>query len=168
MKNLKEKIEEDFQKALKERDEIEISTLKLLKAAIFDKEKEKRYKIAQKSPQMIEKELEKESALSDEEIEEVLISEVKKRKEAILEFEKGKRKDLAEKEKKEMEILKRYLPKEISSEEIEKMAKEAIEKVGAKNLKDMGKVMKELVPKLKGKAEGLKIAEIVKNLLSKK
>lgn len=168
MKNLKEKIEEDFKKALKERNEIEISTLRLLKAAIFNKEKEKRYKIGQKKPELSAKELEKESILSDEEVQEVLISEVKKRKEAIFEFEKGKREDLVKKEKAEMEILKRYLPKEISPEEIEKMARETIERVEAKDIKDMGKVMKELIPKLKGKAESSTIAEIVKNILSKK
>lgn len=168
MKSLKEKIEKDFQRALKERKEIEVSTLRLLKAAIFNREREKRYKIAKENPQLTEEELERESTLSDEEIERVVISEVKKRKEAILEFERGKRKDLAEKERKEMEILKRYLPKEISKEEIEKILLEVIEKVKAKDMKDMGKVMKEAMARLKGKADGGVVAEIVKNLLSKK
>lgn len=168
MKSLKDKIEADFKKALKEKKELEVSTLRLLKAAIFNKEKEKRYKIAKEKPELGVEELEKESILSDEEIQEVLFFEVKRRKEAILEFEKGKREDLVKKEKEEMEILKRYLPKELSKEEIEKIAKETIEKIGAKEIKDMGKVMKELVRKLKGKAEGATISEIVKNLLSKK
>jgi uncharacterized protein YqeY len=142
--------------------------LKLLKAAIFDREKEKRYKLSKEKTDFRSEELEKESTLTDQEVQEVILSEIKKRKEAIFEFEKGKRKDLVDKEKKEMEVLKKYLPEELSKEEIEKMAKEIIEKIGAKEIKDMGKVMKELMPKVKGKAEGKIVSEIVKRLLSKK
>ncbi|GAH84058.1 unnamed protein product, partial [marine sediment metagenome] len=94
------------------------------------------------------------SELTDEEVIEVISSEVKKRKEAILEFEKGERKDLVEKEKKETEVLKKYLPEQLSEQEIKKLVKVAIETVEAQNLKDMGKVMAELIPQVKGKAEG--------------
>jgi len=166
--NLKEKIEEDFKKALKERNEIEISTLRLLKNEIFNKEKEKRYKIAKENPSLSEKELEKESQLTEEEIKKVILSEIKKRKEAIFEFEKGKREDLAEKEKKELEILKRYLPDLLSKEELEKIVKETIEEVGAQSLKDLGKVMKEIMKKVKGRAEGDEVLKIVKKFLSEK
>jgi uncharacterized protein YqeY len=168
MEKLKEKIEKDFQKALKERKEIEVSTLKLLKAAIFNKEKEKRYKLSKEKPELNSQELEKESFLDDREIQEVILSEIKKRKEAIFEFEKGKREDLVKKEKKEMEVLKRYLPEELSNKEIEKMAREIIEKIGAKEMKDIGKVMKELMPKIKGRAEGALVSKIVKKLLTPK
>jgi len=167
-KNLKEKIEEDFKKALKERNEIEISTLRLLKNEIFNKEKEKRYKIAKENPSLSEKELEKESQLTEEEIKKVILSEIKKRKEAIFEFEKGKREDLAEKEKKELEILKRYLPDLLSKEELEKIVRETIEEVGAQSLKDLGKVMKEIMKKVKGRAEGDEVLKIVKKFLSEK
>jgi uncharacterized protein YqeY len=160
---LKEKIEKDFKEALLKRNEREISTLRMLKAAILEQEKEKRYKKIQEKG--TEADLEKESALSDEEIIKLILREIKKRKEAILEFEKGKRKDLVEKETQEIEILKRYLPEMLSEEEIKKMAKETIEKVRAKNIKDMGRVMKELMPKIQGKAEPSLVSQIVKNLL---
>jgi uncharacterized protein len=160
---LKEKIEKDFKEALLKRDEREISTLRMLKAEILKQEKEKRYKKSQE--RVIEADLEKESVLSDEEIIGLILREIKKRKEAIFEFEKGKRNDLVKKESQEIEILKRYLPEMLSEEEIKKMAKETIEKVGAKNIKDMGKVMKELMPKIQGKAEPPLVSQIVKNLL---
>jgi len=164
---LKEKIEKDFQKTLKERKAIETSTLRMLKAAIFNNEKEKRYKLSKTKPELIEEELEKESQLIDEEIIEVISSEVKKRKEAILEFEKGQREDLVEKEKKEIEILKKYLPEQLSEEEIKKLAKETIKQIGAKETKDMGKVMAELMPRIKGRADGSLAPKIVKDLLGK-
>lgn len=166
--NLREKIEKDFKEALRKRSEIEISTLRLLRASIFNKEKEKRYKIFQEKANLEEDDLEKESKLNDEEILEVIMSEIKKRKEAIFEFERGKRTDLSEREKKEMDILGRYLPKMLSEKEIEKMAKEAIEKLKVKEIKDMGIVMKELMPKIKGRADGSLVSQVVKKILSKK
>jgi len=174
--SLKEKIQEDLNSALKEKKETEVSALRMLKAAVFNKEKGKRYKLSQEKPEIdIEKlgkespqakELEKESALTDEEIMEVISSEIKKRKEAMVLFEQGNRTDLFEKEKKEMEILQKYLPEQLSEEEIKKLAKEAIEKIGAKEIKDMGKVMAELMLKVKGKAEGGLVSKIVKEFLS--
>ncbi len=176
--SIKEKIEEDFKKALKEKKEIEVSTLRMLQAAIFNKEKEKRYRLSKEKPGLnleelkkespLAKELEKESVLTDEEVLEVISSEIKKRKEAILEFEKGKREDLVKKEKAEMEILQRYLPEQLSEEEIKKLAREIIEKLGAKDIKDMGKVMAQLMPKLKGRADGSLVNKIVKDLLTLK
>ena len=162
---LKEKIEKDFQKTLKERKAIETSTLRMLKAAIFNNEKEKRYKLSKEKPELSGEELEEESQLNDEEVIEVISSEVKKRKESILEFEKGKREDLVEKEKKELDILQKYLPEQLSEEELQKLAKEAIDKTGAKEIKDMGKVMQEVMPKVKGKADGTLVSKIVKELL---
>jgi hypothetical protein len=163
---LKIKIEEDFKSALKEKRKTEIATLRMLKAAIFNKEKEKRYKLSQEKPELTGEELEKESKFIDEEVMSVISSEIKKRKEAILEFQKGKREDLMKKEKAEMKILQSYLPEQLPEKEIKKLAKESIEKVGAKNLKDMGKVMSELMPKLKGKAEGSLVSKAVKELLA--
>lgn len=162
---LKEKIQKDFKRALKEERKIEISTLRMLNAAVINREKEKRYKLSKAKPDLKEKDLEKESQLTDEEIIEVVFSEIKKRKEAISEFEKGNRMDLVEKEKKEMEILRKYLPEQLSEEEIRKLAKEVIEKTGAEALKDLGKVMGQLMLKVKGKAEGSLVSKIVKELL---
>lgn len=164
--SLREKIEENVNSALKEKKEIEISVLRMLLAVVLNKEKEKRYKFFNTEPEMTEPELVEKSQLNNEEIIEVISSEVKKRKEAILGFEKGNRMDMAEKEKTEIEILKNYLPEQISEEEIKKLAEEAVKKTGAKEAKDMGKVMAELMPKVKGKADGNAVSQIVKELLT--
>jgi uncharacterized protein YqeY len=165
---LKEKILKDLNRTIKERKEIEVSTLRLLLSAIFNKEKEKRYKLSKQKPELTEKDLEKESQLVDEEVIEVISSEIKKRKESIELFEKGQRQDLVEKETKEKEILEKYLPEQLSEEEIKKLVKEVIDKTGAKEIKDMGKVMAELIPKVKGKADGATVSKIVKELLTPK
>lgn len=162
---LKEKIELDFKQALKEKREIEVSALRMLKAAIFNKEKEKRYGLSKENPDLNNEELEEKSSLTDEEILNIVFSKTKRAKESISEFEKGKRQDLVEKEKEELKIFKSYLPEQLSEKEIKKMAEEIIVKTGAKDIKDMGKVMSELMPKVKGKAEGAVVSKIIKELL---
>ena len=163
---LKEKIKQDLKNALKEARETELSVLRMVFSAITNKEKEKRYKKIKEKPDLKEEELEKESQLTDEEVLEVISFEAKKRKEAVSLFEKGGRRDLAEKEKKETEILEKYLPEPLSEEEIKKLAKEAVEKTGAGEMKDMGKVIAELMPKVKGKAEGSLVSKIIRELLN--
>jgi uncharacterized protein YqeY len=163
---LKQKIQEDLKSALREKKELELSVLRMLNAAIINKEKEKRYKIVKEGPELAEPELEKQSQLVEEEVLEVISSEIKKRKEAILLFEKGERQELAEKEKREIGILQNYLPEQLPEEELRKLVKEAIEKTGAKEMKDMGKIMAELMPKVKGKADGSLVSKIVKELLT--
>ena len=164
--NLKGKIQNELQEAVKNREELKSSVLRLLLSAIFNKEKEKRYKLSKQKPEFKEKDLEKESQLVNEEVIEVISSEIKKRKESIELFEKGEREDLVEKETKEKEILEKYLPEQLSEEEIKKLAKEAIERVEAKEPKDIGKVMAELMPKVKGRADGGLVSKIAKELLA--
>jgi hypothetical protein len=161
---LKQRILSDTQASAKNKEEITLSVLRMLSAAILSKEKEKRYKLSKSVKEM---ELEEKSALTDEEIIETISSEAKKRKEAILAFEKGNRPELMEKEKKELEVLMKYMPEQIGEEELKKMVKDAIDKVGAKEIKDMGKVMAELMPKVKGKADGSEISRIAKELMGK-
>lgn len=165
---LKEKIQSDLKEALKNKREIQLSTLRLLSNSIFNKEKEKRYKLSIEKTGLKEKELEEKSNLTEEEIAGVVLTEIKKRKDAIIEFEKGKRLDLVNKETKEMETLKQYLPDQMSEEAVRKTVTEVIEKLGAIEMKDMGKVMAALMPKIKGKAEGSEVSRIVKELLSSK
>jgi len=167
MAALKQKIQQDLTAALKEKKELELSVLRMLNAAIINKEKEKRYKISKVKTELGEEELEKESGLSEDEVLEIIFSEIKKRKEAALLFEKGKRMDLSEKERAEAKILEKYLPEQLSEEEIKKLAKEAIGKTGAAEIKDMGKVMAELMPKLKGRADGSLVSKVVKEILEK-
>lgn len=164
--DLKEKINKNLRDALKGGRELEVSTLRMILAAILNKEKEKRAKLTKGREKIKAEEIEKESQLSDEEATEVISSEAKKRKEAIAEFEKGKRQELAEKEKRELEILKNYLPEQFSEEKIKELAKEVIGQIGASSIKDMGKTMAKLMPKLKGRAEGGLTNKIVKELLS--
>lgn len=162
--SLKEQIQEDLKTALKDKKELEISTLRMLNAQILNKEKEKRSKLAKES--LSEEEIIEKSGLTDEEIIEVVSSEVKKRKEAILNFEKGERQDLASKEKKEIEFLNKYLPEQLSEEEVKKLAQEAIDKVRASDIKEIGKVMAEVMPKVKGKADGNLVSKVVRELLA--
>ena len=106
--------------------------------------------------------------LTEEEVLQVIASAVKQRKESIELFEKGGRQDLADKEKKEMAILQSYLPQPISDEELRAKVKEAIAQSGANDVKQMGKVMKILVPQLVGRAEGDSISRMVRACLEQK
>lgn len=163
---LKEKIEIDFKKALKGKKGTEVSVLRMLKAEIFNKEKEKRYSKVKEKPNLSDEAIEKESSLEEEEVLKIILSRIKKGRESITEFEKGNRDDLAKKEKEEIKILTRYLPEQLSEEEIKKMAEEIIKEIKAKDIKDMGKVMSELMPKIRGRAEGSLISRIIKELLT--
>ena len=153
---LKEGIKKDLNGALKAKNVLRTSVLRLLSSAILNKEKDKRYKSG-KAEDIL---------LTDEEIIEVISSEAKKRKEASNLYEKGGRGDLAKKEKDELEILQKYLPEQLSEQELQKLVKKAIAKTGAKEPKDMGRVMAELAPKIKGKTDGSMVSKIVKELLS--
>lgn len=107
---LKQKIQQDLNQAVKKKEEIKSSVLRMVLAVILNKEKEKRFRVSKEKTDISEQDLQKESQLTDEDTIEVIFSEIKKRREAILEYEKGERKDLAEKEKKELEMLREYLP----------------------------------------------------------
>ncbi|MFA5228211.1 MAG: GatB/YqeY domain-containing protein [Candidatus Paceibacterota bacterium] len=142
-----EKIKEDLISSLKEKKEPNISVLRMVISAVLNKEIEKRG-----TPN--------EGKLTDQEVEAVIFSEIKKRRDSIESFEKGGRNDLVVKEKAEIDVLMNYMPKEMTEEEIRKIVKEAIEKN-----KDIGSVMKEVVPKTKGRADGSLVARIVKEEL---
>ena len=162
---LKEQIQQDLNGAIKNKEELKSSVLRMLSAAFLNKEKEKIFKISKDKPELSPEDSKKESMLSDEEIMDVISSEAKKRRESISGYEEGGRTEMAEKEKKELEILEKYLPEQLSEEEIKNLAKEAVDKTGASSVKDMGKVMAELMPKVKGRADGGLIGKIVKELL---
>jgi len=164
---LKEQIKADIKEAMKAHNELVVGTLRLLAASIFSREKERRYKISKEKPETPEESLIKESELNDEGIIEVISSEIKKRKDAIALYTQGNRPELAEKEQKEIEIIKKYLPEQLSSEEIKKLVEESVAKTAAKEMRDMGKVMADLNPKIKGKADSGEVSKIVKELLTK-
>ncbi len=148
--NLKEKLNEDMRKALREKDTLRLSTIRLLLAAIQNLEIAKG----------------KNKELKESDLMGALSSEAKKRKESIEAYKKGKREDLVEKETKELEIIKEYLPEELSEEELGQIVEETIEEVGAKDLKDMGKVMGAVMEKVKGRAEGKVVNQMVRERLA--
>ncbi len=147
---LKEQIQSDATKALKEKDELRTSALRMLLSAINNKEIEKK---------------KKEEGLTEEEVVEVVSSELKKRKDAEKQFRDAGRTDLADKEKKEQEILSGYMPEQMSEEEVRKLAEGAVKKVGAETQSDFGKVMGALMPQVKGKADGEMVSRVVRELL---
>lgn len=106
--------------------------------------------------------------LEDDKVIEILAKEVKQRKEAMLEFEKGNRQDLVDQNKSEIEVLLGYLPQQLSEEEILQIVKETATEVGANNMKDMGKLMSAVRPKVVGKADGKLVSQIVKEYLNSK
>ncbi len=146
---LEQTLETDLTQAMKAKDQEKTGVLRMIKAAILN------YKIEKKK-----------ETLTDEEIFEILQKQAKQRRESIDSFEKAGRKDLAEKEKKEVSILQAYLPKQLSDEEIRSLAKDVIAKTGAKTKAEMGKVMKDLMPLVKGKADGKKVNEVLGSLLA--
>lgn len=144
-----DRITKDIVDAMKNKDILKLSTLRLLKGAI-DLEK-------------INKKLD---TISDEDIVVIISKQIKTRKESIIEFEKGNRTDLIDQTKKEIEILSSYMPELLSEEEVTKIIDEAIVKVNASTIKDMGLVMKEVSAKLKGRADMSLVSSIIKNKLN--
>ncbi|HEY4716956.1 MAG TPA: GatB/YqeY domain-containing protein [bacterium] len=141
---LKERIQDELTKAQKQRDPGRVSTFRLLKSAIRYEEDAKRHD------------------LSEDEIVLVVSRLIKQRKESIEFFKQGKRQDLVDKEENELKILQEFLPPGLSESDLRQLVDEAVMESGAVNIKDMGKVMKILMLKTKGRAEG----EIVKNLVT--
>lgn len=147
---LAEKIKNDLIAAMKEKNEERVGTLRMLAAAMKNREIELK---------------KREEGLTDEEVIEVATKEVKKRKDAIEAYQKGGRQDLVDKETNELHILDAYLPAQLNDEEIEKEVKNAIKETSASSIKDLGKVMSAVMPRLKGKADGAKVSETVKRAL---
>lgn len=158
-------LKEDLRSSMKAGDALKTSVLRMLFAALSNKEKEKRFKAGKADSSLSESELAQKSQLSEEEMLDAVSSEAKKRREAIEGFEKGRNLEMAAKEKAELEILLTYLPPQLTEEEIRTLAKEAIASAGAASLKDMGKVMGMLAPAVKGRADGALVSNIVKELL---
>lgn len=150
--NLREKISSDLKNALRDRKAIALSVLRMLQSSIKNKEIEKK---------------KGDAGLTDEEVVEVIISEIKKRKEAIEGYMKRQRQDLVDKENAELAVLMSYMPRQMGEAEIREEAKRAIDEAGAKIPQDMGKVMKILMPRMKGKADGALVNKIVKEELEK-
>lgn len=151
MASLRDRIEEDMKAALRAGEALKLSTLRMAESAIHNKEIQL---------------LKKETGLSDSEIVDVLREEVKKRRDAAEEYLKAGRGDLSKKEGEEAGILSVYLPSELSDQDLERILKDGIREVAASGEKDFGKVMKVVMPILKGNASGDRISAMLKKLLS--
>jgi uncharacterized protein len=164
---LKERIHADATGALKKGDKELAGVLRLVLAAIGAQAKEQRYKISSKEPGLSNVQLDAKAQLDDDQVVDVITAEIKKRRDAITLYEKGNRPELAKREKREIEIMQTYLPEQLSAEALKELIKESVAKTGAQNMKDMGKVMAEVLPKVKGKAESGQISMMVKDILRK-
>lgn len=161
---LKEKINQDFKEAFKAKEELKVSVLRMLNSSLKNKEMEKRSKLV-KAGATDEVVLAKESQLLDEETLQVIGTEAKRRKDSIAQFKEGGRPEMAAQEEKELEILVAYLPEQMGEEEVRKIIVESIKEAGAAGAQDLGKVMKVLMPRVKGKADGGLVNKIVKEEL---
>jgi uncharacterized protein len=147
--SLKQQIISDLTAAMKAQDAARTSTLRMLKAAITNREKEGT------------------GALTDEDVQKLLRSQLKQRRDSVEQFEKAGRQELADKEKAEIGIIEAYLPQAASQEEIDRAVMAAISETGASSIKDMGVVMKAAMAKLAEKnADGKAVSETVKAKLS--
>jgi len=146
--DLKQKLLSEMKGAMKSRDSLKVDTLRLIVSEIKNKEIDLR------------------EELGDAEITALLTTQIKRRKEAAALYEKGGRTDLKEKEEKEITIIQLYLPEPVGEEELQQRIQAVIAETGAQGPKDMGKVMKVVVPEFKGKAEGDQIRKIVTELLA--
>lgn len=146
--SLSQRIASDLQKALKRSDKLTLSVLRLAKAALTNREKESG------------------EELSEDDVIAVLSTLAKQRRESIEQFSQGGREDLAEKERQELDILLSYMPKQLSTHELDTLVAEAIHETSADGLKDLGKVMKILMPRIKGAADGKIVNQRVKELLA--
>ena len=146
--SLEDRIVQELKAAMKAKDELRVSCLRMLKTAMKNKQVERGEK------------------LKDEDIEGIISSLVRKGQEASGEYKKGGREDLAAKEEEEIKILYDYLPEQFSSVDIENILKEIISELSVSSPKDLGKVMKVAMARMAGKAQGKEVNEIARKLLS--
>jgi uncharacterized protein YqeY len=145
---LEERLVEEMKQAMKSSDKAKLSTIRMIRSAVKNKEIELR------------------KPLDDDGIFRVIQGMVKKNEDSIEQFKAGGRMDLVEKETKEIETMKSYLPQPLSREEVLKIIDQTIEETKASSLKDLGKVMKSVMPKLGGKVDGALVNQLVKERLS--
>ena len=146
--SLEERLVEEMKQAMKSNEKLKLSTIRMVRSALKNKEIELRKK------------------LEDEDIVKVIQAMVRKGEESVEQFQTGGRMDLVEKEKSEIEIMKSFLPQPLSQEEILKIIDQSIQETQASSLKDLGKVMKSVMPKMGGKVDGKLINQLVKEKLS--
>lgn len=146
--SLEDRLSAELKQAMRDRDQTRLVALRLFRAAVVNEQKEKG------------------RPLSDDEVMEVAGKQVKQRRESIEAFRSGGREDLARQEEAELQVLQSYLPEQLSRQEVVQAAREAIAEVGAAGPGDLGKVMRALMPRLKGRADGATVNQVVRELLA--
>lgn len=145
--SIKDMLNRDMKAALKQGEKQRLSVIRMARSAVLYAEKDRLHE------------------LDDEEVIEVLSREVKRRKDEMNEYERLGRSDIARDLKYEIEVLLSYLPQQLSDDEAEEIVRQTIFEVGANSIKDIGKVMSAVMPKVKGRADGKVISTLVKKLL---
>lgn len=147
---LKERLDQDMKQAMRDKAQLKLDTIRMLKSAI-------KYR-----------EIELMKPLDDAGVVAVVGTEIKRRRDSVEQYRAGNRQDLADKEQKELEFLQAYLPQQLGEDELRAKVDEVVKRVGAQGPKDMGAVMKALVPEVQGRADGKVVSELVKARLSGK
>lgn len=145
--NVADRITEELKTAMREKDQVRMDALRMVKSEFKNAE------------------IDKHAPLAEEEMLAIIQKSIKKRRDSVDLYTSGGRQDLADRETREIELLSAYLPAQLGEEEIRGLAKEAIAQSGASSRKDMGKVMGALMPKVKGKADGKLVQQVVSSLL---
>jgi len=141
---LKDQLLQDMKAAMKEKDSIKKNTIQLVRSAILQDEKDNKIE------------------LTDDAIIQIIVSQIKKRKSSLPDYEKSGRSDLIEALNQEIEILMTYLPEQLTDEALTSIVEDTIKQVDAQSMRDMGKVMSAMIPKVQGKADNKRVSEIVK------
>lgn len=145
---LKDQLQADLKTAMKEKDKVKKSTVTMIRAAILQVEKDQKVE------------------LEDDQILEIIAKQLKQRRDGLAEFEKAQRDDLIQQAREEIEIIEGYLPTQLTIDEIKVIVTETIQETGAVDAKDMGKIMSALMPKVKGRADGKLVNQVVRESLA--
>ncbi|NLD48533.1 MAG: GatB/YqeY domain-containing protein [Clostridiaceae bacterium] len=146
--SLKERLLEDMKIAMRDKEIIKKNTIQMARSAVLQIEKDNKV------------------TLDDDGVIEIIAKEVKKRRDSLPEYEKSGRQDLIDNLKDEIDVLLKYLPEQLTEEELEVIVKEAIVETGANSAKEIGKIMQVVLPKVKGRADGKMVNQIIRKLLS--
>lgn len=145
--SIQEQLMDDLKTSMKSKDKVRKDVITMVRASIKQKEVDERIE------------------LTDDDVIEIISKQVKQKKDVIDEFKKGNRLDLVELTEKEIDILLKYLPLQLTEKELDEIVKSTIEEVNAKTIKDMGKVMGSILPKIKGRADGSLVNKLVRQYL---
>jgi uncharacterized protein YqeY len=146
--SLNEQLTADLKAAMKAKNKTQLNVIRMIKSALMNAK------------------IQKGSDLSNEDELQVITTEMKQRKDSLSEFEKAGREDLVAEIKAEIEVVEKYLPAQLSDDELSEVIQATITEIGATSMKDMGKVMSTLMPKVKGRADGGKVNQVVKQLIN--